>query len=365
MNMLKDKVVNNLENKVINKSENKMTLDVLCEEITGFQGNIGLITLNRQHALNALNAGMFHAIHFHLKKWENMPTIKAVVIRAAPGRAFSAGGDIRYIYEKKIENDPHLNDFFSFEYNINKCIFHYPKPYIAILDGITMGGGAGISMHGSHRIATKNCIFAMPETTIGFFPDIGSSYFLSRLPHHIGVYLGLSGNKITYQDCYALGLVEAVIDLESQDLLLKTLVETPLTNSISVDNAIDLYRVPVPKSILLNSQEDIEACFSKSSVEEIIEALKIKNTDWSRDVVETLKTKSPTSLKVTLEEITKGKKLDFDACMEMENNIMKNMLLGHDFFEGIRALMIDKDKNPKWQPNTLENVTKEKVNSYF
>lgn len=340
-------------------------MDIICEEIPGYLGNIGLITLNRQHALNALNGEMFHIIHTHLKKWESMETIKAIVIKATKGRAFSAGGDIRYIYERKIKNDPHLNDFFSFEYAINQHIFHYSKPYISILDGITMGGGAGISIHGSHRIATEHFTFAMPETTIGFYPDVGASYFLSRLPHQIGLYLGLTGNSITYSDCYALKLVDIIIDSSSQEALLKKLIETPLPNRIAITDVIQPLCITVPKSSLLDYKEDIEQSFSKNSVEEIIKHLKSINNDWCDQVIKTLEKKSPTSLKVTFQEIHNAKTLNFDACMEMENKIMQQMLRRHDFFEGVRALIIDKDKSPQWQPKTLEEVTREEIELYF
>jgi len=340
-------------------------VDVICEEVPGNQGDIGLITLNRQQALNALNLEMFQAIHLSLKKWESMKTIKAIVIRASEGRAFSAGGDIRYIYERKLKNDSHLDDFFSFEYAVNQYIFHYPKPYIALLNGITMGGGAGISIHGSHRIATEHVTFAMPETTIGFYPDIGASYFLSRLPHQIGLYLGLTGSSITYSDCYALHLVDAVIDPASQEELLQTLIVTPLPDYTAVTNAIHPWRITVSGSTLLNFKEDIEKCFSKNSVEEIIQTLRSLNNDWSHQIIKTLETKSPTSLKVAFQEINNAKKLNFDDCMKMENKIMQQMIRGHDFFEGVRALIIDKDKNPKWRPKTLEDVTQKEIQSYF
>lgn len=340
-------------------------MDIICEEVPGNQGNIGLITLNRQQALNALNFEMFHAMHLSLKKWESMDSIKAVVIQASPGRAFSAGGDIRYIYERKLKNDLHLDDFFSFEYALNHYIFHYPKPYIALLNGITMGGGAGISIHGSHRIATEHVTFAMPETTIGFFPDIGSSYFLSRLPYNIGLYLGLTGNSITYSDCYALRLVDAVIDSIAQEALLQTLATTPLPNREAVTSIIYSSCIAVPPSPLFNYKEDIENCFSKNSVEDIIQTLKSRDNDWCHHVVKTLEKKSPTSLKVAFQEINTAKKLDFDACMKMENKIMQQMLCGHDFFEGIRALMIDKDKNPEWRPRTIEEVMQKEIDLYF
>lgn len=341
-----------------------MTADILFEEIKG-QGNIGLITLNRQQSLNALNHDMFLAIQEHLEKWEKQQSIKAVIIRAAPGRAFSAGGDIRRVYEGKIKNDPHLIDFFLDEYKVNKLIFHYSKPYIALLDGITMGGGVGISIYGSHRIATEHMLFAMPETTIGFYPDIGASYFLSRLPHSTGVYLALTGEKINYNDCYALGLVDIVIDSHSQEKIIQTLSESVLLDNKAITKIINHWNVSVPESTLLYHQNEIQFCFSKESIEEIIDSLEKYGNDWCHKTADILKSKSPISLKVTLEAIRRGKTLDFDHCMKMENHITQQMIQSHDFFEGIRALIIDKDKTPHWQPRKLEDVKVQDVYHYF
>ena len=170
--------------------------DVIFTEIKGRLGDIGLITLNRPRALNSLTLEMIKAIHRELLAWRKANHIKAVMINAVPGRAFCAGGDLRLTYERMQAKEAHIAHFFWDEYELNCCIFHYPKPYIALLDGITMGGGVGISIHGSHRVATDKLVFAMPETGIGFFPDVGASYFLPRLPHQFGFYLGLTGARI-------------------------------------------------------------------------------------------------------------------------------------------------------------------------
>jgi enoyl-CoA hydratase/carnithine racemase len=333
--------------------------------VKGNEGNIGLITLNRQQALNALNHNMFLMLYEHLTQWQMSDNIKAVVIRATSGRAFSAGGDIRSAHEMKMKNDPNLSRFFTDEYKVNKLIFHYSKPYIALLDGMTMGGGVGVSIHGSYRIATEHMSFAMPETTIGFYPDVGASYFLSRLPHEIGIYLGLTGVKISYDDCYALGMVNAVVSHHSQEQLMTKLVDTKIENNAAVKSIVNPWCVPVPKSSLLNHQHEIQACFSKDTVEEIINTLEVYNNDWCKKTAEILKKKSPTSLKVTLKELRKGKNLEFDACMKMEACITHHMLDSHDFFEGIRATIIDKDQSPHWKPKTLEAVKDHEFDSYF
>lgn len=340
------------------------TNDILFEEMPGNNGNIGLITLNRPKALNALNHAMFKALYYHLNVWQGQPSIKAVVIRAVEGRAFCAGGDVKSVYEKRLNNDARVEDFFQDEYAVNRLIYHYPKPYIALLDGITMGGGAGVSIHGSHRIATERMTFAMPETTIGFFPDVGASYFLSRLPHKIGVYLGLSANSIAYNDAMNVGLVDFAISSDAQDALIKSLVDADLLNKLAVTTIINNYMTSLPISNLLKNKEEIEQAFSHKTVEEILESLET-STDWCKQVANDLKTKSPTSLKVTLEEMVRGEQLDFDACMDMEYGMMQHFLQSHDFVEGVRAALIDKDKHPKWLPSKLSDVSESKVLRYF
>ncbi len=322
-------------------------------EIAGESGALGVITLQRPHALNALNQAMLHALHQQLTVWASQSSIKAVVIRAVPGRAFCAGGDIRALYEKKLAHDPTASDFFRDEYQVNRQIFHFPKPYIALLDGITLGGGAGISIHGSHRVATPAMSFAMPETGIGFFPDIGASYFLPRLPYNIGYYLGLTGERITYSDCFALGLVDAIISADSQSLLINALAQAALPDKNAVSQIIRNFSIEVPASALLTHQKEIEICFAPSSIEGVMQALESAESDWCHRMVAILKTKSPLSLYVTLRALQHGAHLDFDACMAMEERLSSYFLQAPDFMEGIRAAVIDKDHAPHWKPLAL------------
>ncbi|MCD6039966.1 MAG: crt 3 [Gammaproteobacteria bacterium] len=324
--------------------------DIDFVEIPGVKGNLGIITLQRQQALNALSHEMCLAFSQKLITWRKKDAIKAVIIQAAPGRAFCAGGDIRAAYEKKIKNDSTLVDFFQDEYELNRQIFHFPKPYIAFLDGITMGGGAGISIHGSHCVGTPNMSFAMPETSIGFFPDVGASYFLPRLPFKMGYYLGLTGVVIRYNDCLALGLIDAVISADAQALLIQRLAQTALPNPQTVSDIIQEFSITAPPSALLSHRNEIEICFSKDSMAEIIEALESAENSWCRQTAENIKTKSPSSLRMTLYALQQGNHLDFDACMAMENRLLCYFLQSHDFFEGIRAALIDKDHAPQWEP---------------
>ena len=341
--------------------------DVLFEEISGRDGNIGLITLNRPKVLNALNHNMFNEMNYHLTEWEAAAQIKAVVIRAAEGRAFCAGGDIRSAYEKKLSNDPTLPYFFRDEYLLNVRIANYPKPYIAILDGITMGGGAGISINGSHRISTEHLSFAMPETGIGFYPDVGGSYFLSRLPFKIGFYLGLVGARITQGDCLALGLATHSVARDKLSDILYALADTSMSDNadLEVNEVIEKFSISAPSSELLEHKIAIETCFSKNSIEEIFHALEHYDDAWCQEILAILKTKSPTSLKVTLRALQAGAEVGFNDSMRTEYRLTTRFLGGKDFFEGIRAAIMDKDGAPRWQPATLQDVTVSDVEKYF
>jgi enoyl-CoA hydratase/carnithine racemase len=341
------------------------TDEIQFEEIIGEEGNLGLITLTRQKALNALSLNMIRAMDKQLAIWADSSSIIAVIIRAASGRAFCAGGDIRAMYERKMANDQAFSGFFHEEYQLNRRIFHFPKPYIALLDGITMGGGAGISLHGSHRIATENLLFAMPETGIGFHPDVGTSFFLSRLPHHIGIYLGLTGARISCSDCLALKLVDHVIAPESQEQLIQVMAESFLPNKMAVTEVIKQFEIDVPKSELFNNKIEIKNHFSKNSVEAILQSLLSTTSKWAHKTAEIIKKNSPTSLKVTLQELIQAANLDFDACMQTEYRLTMRFVDGHDFFEGVRAAVIDKDQKPNWKPVTLEEVTTDNVAYYF
>ncbi len=337
------------------------TKDIDFIEMKGRQGNLGIIILQRPKALNALTVSMVQILQQQLSNWASDGSIKAVMIRAISGRAFCAGGDIRSIYEKKLKNDPTLGDFFRYEYQLNRQIFHYPKPYIALLDGITMGGGAGISIHGSHRIATENLSFAMPETGIGYFPDIGGSYFLSRLPHKTGYYLGITGESIAYQDCLAVGLVDTVISSYSQEQLIKKLADTPLPDKQTISQIIQSFSVKTPESSLWSHRSKIETCFSEPTIEKILHALETQKNVWCSKTAEIIRTKSPTSLKIALRELQAGSQMNFDDCMQMEERLSLYFMRSHDLFEGIRAALIDKDRTPRWEPATLNLVSLEDI----
>lgn len=341
--------------------------DVLFEEIPGKGGHLGIIILNRPKVLNSLNHTMIHAMYDQLQEWATAPHIKAVVVRKAEGRAFCAGGDLRLTYDRIKTHDPAMVDFFRDEYQLNRFIFHYPKPYIALLDGITMGGGVGISIHGSHRIATDNLLFAMPETSIGFFPDVGGSYFLPRLPGNMGSYLGLTGARVTSDDCVCLGIANFKVAEDNLHALLHTLANQPFGHDprTTVTKLIEPFQIETQASSLLANQSSINTCFSGQTMESIFTHLNQSDNAWEKETAALLRKKSPTSLKVTLQAIQEGKHLDFDACMRQEYRLVTRFLKGNDFAEGIRAVIIDKDQSPNWFPNTLEGVTNKEVEKYF
>jgi len=340
--------------------------EILFEELTGSHGSVGLITLNRPKMLNALNQAMCIALQEKLTAWENAAHIKAVVIRGAGDRAFCAGGDIRTVYDNRELPIPE-RCFFWYEYRLNRHIHHYTKPYIALLDGITMGGGVGLSINGSFRVGTEKLKFSMPETGIGFFPDVGGSYFLPRFSGKMGWYLGLTGAIISAADAQYAGAINYQILSEKIPALLDALTNTLWSADLyaSTKEALTAFSIQSELANLAQHREIIDHCFAQTSVEEIINALKQQTNSWCNEVVATLLTRSPTSLKVTLEELNRGAKQNFDECIRMEYRIALHFLQQKDFYEGIRAAVVDKDRNPAWHPKNLADVSPKDVNEYF
>jgi enoyl-CoA hydratase len=331
---------------------------VLFTERSGRCNTIGLITLNRPAVLNALNREMVIAIRTQLQAWSKAAHIRAVVIRAE-GRAFCAGGDLLALQRSS------ATSFFREEYQLNHDIFHYPKPYIALLDGITMGGGVGISVYGSHCVATENLVFAMPETRIGFFPDVGSSYWLSRLPQQMGRYIGLTGARLTADDCVALGIIHCKVQRGSLEALIDAFIDAPPLDRRVISQIIDQFKVSIKTTTWQKDIEEIEPCFAVRTIEEICQECIRKGSPLSQKILADVLAGSPTSLKVTLRALARGRVMDFDACLHQDYGLCQRFLQGHDFFEGIRAVLIEKNHTPFWQPSRLELVTEEVVEQYF
>jgi enoyl-CoA hydratase len=329
------------------------------------QGQLGVITLNRPNALNALTLAMIIELQKQLLIWKKDEAIKAVVICAAPGKAFCAGGDVRWLYQSAANNGEKQMEFFWHEYRLNHFIHHLGKPYIALMDGITMGGGVGVSLHGSHPVASERFVFAMPETSIGFFPDIGSSHFLTQCPDSLGFYLGLTGNRLVASEAKHAGLIKHIISSEHMPLVLDAL--TQMSWSINpyeqVTQCLDSYACMDNNT--LPHASVISQCFSLDSVDAILTALETYDEDWAKEVSNTLKQKSPFSLKLTCVQLQKAKGLSLAECLKMDFDLVRHFMNDHDFYEGVRALLIDKDKNPQWSPARLDLVEESKIISYF
>ena len=323
------------------------------------EGALGRITLNRPQALNALTHDMCARMLGQLHDWAGDSTVRAVLIDAVPGRAFCAGGDIRAIYDMGKRRDGSAQDFFTTEYRLNAAIKHFEKPYVALIDGIAMGGGAGVSVHGSYRAASENAVFAMPETAIGLYPDVGGSYFLSRLPGEIGMYLALTGERLNPAGMIYAGLATHFIPAANFKNVAPRLAQGESPDAVLGDLSGDPGLAP-----LAVHRESIDRAFAGSSVDAILQALDREGA-WGQETAALLASRSPTSLKLTFREIREGKALDFDACMRMEYRLTARMLEGHDLYEGVRAILIDRDQRPRWRPASLKEVSDAEIARYF
>ena len=295
------------------------------------RGAAGIITLNRPKALNALTLGMVRELHQKLVEWAADNTILCVIIEGAGDRAFCAGGDIRALYDWGRAGDPSALAFWREEYRLNTLVKRYPKPYVSLMDGINMGGGVGLSVHGSHRVATERLAFAMPETGIGLFPDVGGTHFLPRAPGETGLYLALTGTRLKAADAIYTG---EVVEEEGH-------------------------------APLVDIQSDIDSHFGKDSVADILASLRGDGGEWATKTADTIEAKSPTSTLVAFRQVNEGERLGFEDCMKLEYRLINSFVKGHDFYEGVRAVVIDKDQAPKWKPATLAEMSASDVDGYF
>jgi enoyl-CoA hydratase len=337
-----------------------MEADVLFEQ----RRNLGLITLNRPKALNALTRAMCNLIHPQLTIWANDPTIEAVVIRGAGDRAFCAGGDVVGLYNAGKAGSEDWEGFFFDEYRLNHAIGTYPKPYIAMLDGIFMGGGVGLSVHGSHRILTEKSLFAMPETGIGLIPDVGGTHALARLPGETGVYLALTGARLKAADALMVGLGTHFVSSDRLDALIEALSAKSIHGRDSVDAVLENFAADPGPAPLAEFRGRIDQHFAKDSVEAIFDSL-ASGADWARSQHDTLLKLSPTSMKLSLKAVRAGRLLDLAGCLIQEFRIVSAIKASHDFYEGVRAQLVDKDRNPQWQPKTLGDVSDALVDRHF
>ncbi len=343
---------------------------VSFSEEEGVDGFWGIISLNRPEAYNALSHDMILCISTQLDTWSTNKGLLGIVIHSPFEKAFCAGGDIRTLYDRGKKGDvAALSAFFADEYRLNYKIHHYPKPWLSWINGITMGGGVGISIHGRHRVATETLKFAMPECSIGFFPDVGGSYFLSRMPGELGTYLGLSGATIGAADALYGGLIDHCIAASDYAAVIAQLRHIDFKKVAEPNEAITTilneHRLSCPPPALTEYRQIVDHCFGGDCVETIVQRLQQHPLPWCQTVAALLLQKSPLSLKITLAQLRRGRKLDLGACLQMEYGLAQHFVCDADFYEGVRAQIIDKDKTPHWQPATLSAVAPQQVTQYF
>jgi enoyl-CoA hydratase len=324
--------------------------EVLCR----IESGVGRITLNRPKALHALTQGMCDAMTAALQAWKTDDAVRCILIDHSGERGFCAGGDIRMLAESGAGDAVEARAFFHTEYRLNHLLFVYPKPVVAVMDGVTMGGGVGLSMPAAVRIATERTTFAMPETGIGLFPDVGGGWFLPRLPGQAGLWLALTGARIKAADCCALGIATHFMPSDKVDAFKAALLAHPQ----SVASALAAFVEDPGHAPISAHQADIDRLFGEGDVEAILANLEVEPGDWALAQLTTLKTKSPQTLKVAHRQLKTGASLeDFAANMAMEYRIGSRVVRLHDFLEGVRAVIIDKDNAPKWNPATVDAVS--------
>jgi enoyl-CoA hydratase len=335
-----------------------MTDDILAR----VEGSVGRITLNRPKALHALNTAICEAIIAALQSWKADPAVALVLIDHAGERGFCAGGDIRMLAESGAKDSVEARAFFFTEYRMNALLMAYPKPVCAIMDGIVMGGGVGIAMPCRYRVATERTTFAMPETGIGLFPDVGGGWHLPRLPGEAGMWLALTGARIKAADCLLLGVATDYVESAKVEALKAAIVAEPA----AVETLLTEYEVDAGEPPMAQHQDGIDACFAAPTVEAILQALREDGSPWAIAQHDGLLTKSPQTLKVAHRQLRAGEALtDFNANMAMEYRIGARVVARHDFLEGVRAAIVDKDNAPKWDPPLLEGVTDALLDAIF
>ncbi|MFO1069884.1 MAG: enoyl-CoA hydratase/isomerase family protein [Geminicoccaceae bacterium] len=326
------------------------------------RGPLGVLVLDRQNALNALTREMVQAMSLQLAAWKDDPAVTAVLVRAAPGRAFCAGGDIRAVAETgRDRGAAAATPFFRDEYRLNWRISTFPKPYVALLDGVTMGGGVGISVHGRYRVLTEQTLFAMPETGIGFFPDVGGTWFLPRLPGEIGLYLGLTGARLRAADCLAAGIGTHLLPAAALAEL-----EDRLAGGADVAASLAALALPAPDAELPALRPAIDACFAAPTLADVLDRLAAEDSGWGKAQLAELAGKSPMALRVTFAQLRRGRMLaSLAEALQLEYRMVHRLAAEADFIEGVRALLVDKDRRPRWRHGSPGEVGESEVEACF
>ncbi|MDB3955551.1 enoyl-CoA hydratase/isomerase family protein [Alphaproteobacteria bacterium] len=327
-------------------------------------GNTAIITLNRPNNLNALNYEMIISIEECLKNINKNKNIKLIIFKGEGDRAFCAGGDVKSFYEEKLTNINKLRKIFFYrEYKLNYLIKKYKKPIISFVNGICMGGGVGIAMHSSIVIVSENVKFAMPECTIGLFPDVGSSNFLSKLKSNIGLYIALTGKRLVSGDLIELGLANYCVSRNNFKSLEKRLIN--IKNMRSVHKIIDEYSEKTNSSIFPSLNKNINNIFKYNKVEKIISLLESSKEIWAEEAFKAMNKSSPTSLKISLKQLRLSKYKSFKDNLIMDYRLSQSCMTGVDFYEGVRSVLVDKDFKPIWSPNKVQDVSNKLVVSHF
>lgn len=337
--------------------------------LTRIQGGVGHITLNRPKALHALNLPMCEAILSALKQWRDDPEVHVVMIDHAEGsRGFCAGGDIAMLRESGMSDGSEARAFFAEEYRMNAAIKAFPKPYIAIMDGVTMGGGVGLSVHGSYRVATERTLFAMPETGIGLFPDVGGGWFLPRLRGELGTWLALTGARLKGSDVAAAGVATHFLPSELVPNLKAQILDADFSAGAAelLGAILKSLTHTIPAASYAEHSALIDSAFRGDRAEDMVAALEASDSEWGQKQAALLRTKSPETVKVALKQVREGARCEtFEENMRMEYRIGWRKVQSPDFIEGVRAVIIDKDNAPAWSPARLEDVSNADVDRYF
>jgi len=326
-------------------------------------GAVAHLSLDRKRAINALTADMIEALTRALLEWRDDPSIAAVLLDHAEGRGFCSGGDVAEVRRSVLEDGGETGRaFFMAEYRLNHLLFTFPKPVIAFMDGVTMGGGVGLALPARYRIATENTLFAMPEAAIGLFPDVGAGWYLSRLPGRIGPFLALTGARLDGAECLWAGLAThylpgaALAEAKSRIMADPTATETVLKALQS----------PPPEARLERNLGNIDRLFASDRLEEILSALEGEDSKWAGKELATLRSKSPLTMKVALRQIAQAKGLsDFADEMQTEYRLACRMIMEPDFAEGVRAVLVDKDNAPRWNPADPAGIDEAKLDALF
>ncbi len=326
-----------------------------------------IITLTREKVLNALNLNMVREIFKNIKNWDNDKDISGVIIKGSGDKSFCAGGDIVSVYHAKSETQSILSDtFFREEYILNLAISNFSKPWISLLNGIAMGGGLGLSMHGKYRIVNNKTITAMPETAIGLFPDVGGGYFLSKMGE-LGLFLALTGRVMDGLDSMYSGIGTHYIENENINHIYEKIINKSNYDYIFIEQLLNANskKLLEKDSLLYKELENIKKHFCRTNLVEIFDSLKNDNSEWTKKTLSVLSKKSPTSMSVAIKQLGLAKNITLKECLAMEFRICQAMMAKHDFYEGVRANLVDKDRNPKWHPESIFEVTEEIINSHF